>query len=146
MAWIRQNNDYARVINDPELRSQVPSHPHLSAETGSRICQAPFPSVTLYGITPGSYLDGMEVGDGESERWGTQLLPGLYEYKSYTGDNRVPYYPSGGYSLCRIWFDREGTNPSSIEIPYGKPFTFRFFQYHGYVELYCPGAMHRIGD
>ena len=84
-------------------------------------------SYSYYG---GSPRFGVRIGYGEGE-----LLPGLYEYRR-AGDNRVEN------ENCSI-----ALNISSAKLPYGEPFTFRFFTYHETVTFYgCSGALYRIGD
>ena len=135
LEWIKQGNNYWGY-NDGErliLRKNpdVPDHPWLSSEDAERWCLTKFP----YGVL--RELVWRHVGDGPE-----QLLPGTYEYRQ-AGDKRVPS------EYCELDLDIYGDNRQSVKLPYGEPFTFQFYQYHGRVELRnCGGinGLYRIGD
>ena len=87
----------------------------------------------------------MTIGYGDKE-----LVPGLYEYW-LEGDNRVEG------SNCAVVLNQGADNESPVEMPYGEPFTFRFYEYHGQVffwdsynsynyESSCNGYLFRVGD
>ena len=127
------------------LCCHAPDHPRLPAVLAVDHCITNFPAGVLPSRT--SREDGAIVGDGAN-----QLLPGTYEYRyqGYDGDNRV-----NGYA-CGLVLNRGEDNEQSVEVPYGKPFIFRFFRYHGTVNLYSLqndaryncwySALYRIGD
>lgn len=129
--WIKQGNNYSQY----DL-SNVPDHPHLSAEQGARFCLTSFPKGVLYvGEYYGRNIHKIGYEPGE-------LLPGLYEYRR-PGDNRVEG------TRCVIVLNRDGPNRKEIKLLYGEPFTFSFFTYHERIDSFgpgCRGALYRIGD
>ena len=132
LEWIKQGNQYPQ--------GDVPDHPNLSSEQGARFCLTSFPRGIL---NPDSYAyawPGLVVGYEECE-----LLPGLYEYRR-PGDNRV----EGDGCVIVLNSSYGYGNQNSVPMPYGEPFTFRFYEYHNTVVLYdsyhCYGALYRIGD
>ena len=126
-------------------RDEAPDHPQLLAVLAVDHCITNFPSGILPSRT--SREDGAIVGYGAN-----QLLPGTYEYRyqNYQDDNRVKAY------ACGLVLNRGEDNEQSVEVSYGEPFTFRFFTYHGRVNLYSlrndsdyncwNSALYRIGD
>ena len=141
LEWIKQGNNYRGYPDGGGYRSSihpdVPDHPQLSAKDGGRWCLTRFP----FGILiRNSYRSHVAIGDGPG-----QLLPGLYEYRREGADKRVP-------GNCELVLNIYEDNEQTVEMPYGKPFTFRFYQYHGKVDYgavwkdLCDGALYRIGD
>ena len=112
LEWIKKGNHW------PSNSDTVPDHPQLSATLAFDHCATDFPTGILW---KGS---GAVVGDGQYE-----LLPGTYEYRhrEYEGDNRVKGHD------CLLRLQRGGDNEQFVEMPYGEPFTFQFFTYHGRV-------------
>ena len=72
-------------------------------------------------------------------------MPGTYEYRR-EGDKRVPKTSSG--HNCKLILNEYVDNKLTVEMPYGEPFTFRFYEYHNWVNLSCDrkGKLYRIGD
>ncbi len=107
----------------------VPDHPQLYAEKAAWLCLTEFPLGILV------WESRVVVGDGPG-----QLLPGTYEFRR-EGDKRVP-------RNCELGLNENEDNHQSVEMPYGEPFIFRFYQYHGRVRLNgtCGGVLFRIGD
>ena len=135
LEWVKQGNKAGYWYNDGRSYARypgVPDHPRLSADLGFRHCVIDFP----YGV-----LDNpSKVGTGQGE-----LLPGLYEFRTRPKDGnlrRVPGGPAGG---CTIFLNRWEDSVSYVAMAQGEPFTFRFFEHHGNVDVEC-GNMHRIGD
>ena len=144
LEWVKQGYHYSDSI-DWAWRGgshTIPNHPRLSAIDGHKLClQAKRRS--MYRVFPIGIL-GI-TGESQVGTEGGQLLPGLYEYRSSTGDNRLP---GPGYvgSRCSLRLDISGED-FYYDLPYEEPFTFRFFEYHGKVNfLFCGGALYRIGD
>ena len=78
---------------------------------------------------------GMSIGDGSD-----QLLPRTYEYR-HEGDRRV----SKGY--CKLTINSFTDNYQDADMPVGKPFTIKFYRYHGVVQFDCGvSGRFRIGD
>ena len=133
MDWIKQGNNYFGYYDDgyyhKRINPQVPDHSQLSAREASWLCHTEFPRGML------SFFGKIRVGDNPD-----QLLPGIYEYRR-EGDKRVP-------SNCELALNHREDNEQTVEMPYGEPFTFRFYQYHGHVYFAstCDGALYRIGD
>ena len=134
LEWIKQGNNYYNPSyphHEDYGVSPVPDHPQLSAKEAHSLClTAAFPLGIL------EKGDISSVGDGPG-----QLLPGVYEYRR-EGDKRVP----GGCLLILNWHEDK---KQTVKMPYGKPFTFRFYQYHGKVYLYGYNSddnLYRIGD
>ena len=71
------------------------------------------------------------------------FYPGTYEAR---GEGGLRVNEQGCY-LALNWHDENGT---SVKLIYGEPFTFRFFEYHGRVQLQSSScrytALFRIGD
>ena len=143
LEWVYEGNVYTWMgFNYLEVADGVPDHPNLSAEEADGICITAFPRGRLHPyfhqyVTSEERHHGLTVGDGAGE-----LLPGTYAYQAPSGDDRVEE------DDCAII-----TNPGSPErtntaMPYGGPFAFTFFTYHGEVKFsgFCHGYMHRIGD
>ena len=137
--WIKQGNNYHR---DPygyrrHVSSDVPDHPQLSAKEAYRLCLTEFPFGVLHDKFPHG---GGGVGYGRN-----QILPGTYEYRR-EGDKRVPK-TSFGYN-CTLILNESEDNKLTVEMPYGEPFTFRFYEYHNIVNLNCDreGKLYRIGE
>ena len=125
LEWIKQGHNYNY--------GDGPDHPQLPAKEAAGWCLTEFP----LGVLP--QADERRVGDGPKE-----LLPGTYEWRR-PGDKRVPSED------CRLRLYRYTDNWQDLKLPYGEPFTFQFYQYHGIVELkYCGsiyvGGLYRIGD
>ena len=149
MAWVKRGNDYSIANRSYAVRGSVygdldpklPNLTMLSAQEAHQFCLldrgryiTAFPSGIVWGT------DAQEVGHGHDSNGKPQVLPGLYEYRHPRGDNRVP-------ARCSIRTNMErGTDQVEIEIPEGEPFTFRLFEYHGRVSLWCTGNLYRIGD
>ncbi len=97
LEWVKQGNHYPSSIDWAWRRGShtIPNHPSLSAIDGHKICvQAK--SRAMHRVFPQGILgvsDESQVGTA-----GGQLLPGLYEYRSGTGDNHLP---GPGYSDSR---------------------------------------------
>ncbi len=124
--WIKQGNNY-RYADGPD-------HPQLAAKEAARLClTAAFP----LGILGDSGIPS--VGDGPR-----QLLPGNYEYRR-EGDKRVP---KTSFGYCTLILKQYEDNKLTVEMPYGEPFTFRFYEYHNSVDLRCDreGNLYRIGE
>ena len=142
--WVKQGNHYPSSI-DWAWRGgshTIPNHPHLSAIDGHKLCIRD-KSRSMYKVFPMGILGITSEPQVGTE--GGQLLPGLYEYRSRTGDNRLP---GRGYvgNRCSLRLDISGED-FYHELPYEKPFTFRFYEYHGKVNFFfCGGALYRIGD
>ena len=141
MEWVKQGNDYQLAMSraGSGFPHNVPDHPQLSADDALKFCIHDRKKVP--GDFPSGVLDGEAYVGPESG----QLLPGLYEYRSGTGDNRLP---GPGYvgNRCTLRLDISGED-IHYDLPYEEPFTFRFFEYHGKVNFYyCGGALYRIGD
>ena len=133
--WIKQGNDFWQPHSD------APIHPNLSMWEARSYCLTSFPLGILSEWYNGaSYQRNYYIGYEEEF-----LLPGLYEYRR-AGDKRVE-----GRG-CEIVLNLYGDNQSRVELPYGEPFTFRFFEYHVRVEFddygddECKGNFYRIGD
>ena len=136
--WIKQGNDFW-YYGQPH--SDAPIHPNLSMWEARSYCLTSFPLGILSEWYNGaSYQRNYYIGYEEEF-----LLPGLYEYRR-VGDKRVE-----GRG-CEIVLNLYGDNQSRVELPYGEPFTFRFFEYHVRVEFddygddECKGNFYRIGD
>ena len=135
--WIKQGNNYQQV-SDPffwPTDSVVPVHPRLSAQLAAGFCIIDFPS----GVLHSQYIYG-DYGVGYKSG---QIVPGTYEYRSMDGSKRV------NSSECYLYLNRHEDNQNKIDLPYGEPFTFEFFQYHGRVKLeyrYGNCVLFRIGD
>ena len=135
LEWIKQGNNYYNPYYRPRIPgvSPVPGHPQLSAKNAHSLCLTAFP----LGILENNDIASVGHGPG-------QLLPGTYEYRR-EGDKRVP-------GRCEIILNWNEDNQHSVKLPYGEPFTFRFYQYHGKVEYDavwmddCDDALYRIGD
>ena len=96
-----------------------------------------------YGVTPNPLSHKRKVMVGTD---GGDLLPGLYEYRGELGDNRVP-------PKCSLYTNYENLGHDNdkiveVDLPYGKAFTFRIYEHHGKVSLFCHGAgfLYRTGD
>ena len=122
--WIREGTVYS---------SDAPDHPKLSAKQAHGFCIIAFP------------LGAFSQGYGSSISIGTkmgQLLPGTYKYRNSNGGNRVNYHWC--YFSVGDPFDpaRE-----IITLPYGEPFEFILYTYHGTVNFNCGSSwLVRIGD
>ena len=132
LEWVKQGNTVQASPEGDIWSTNVPDHPQLSAHQAGRHCVLNFPEGRLFRRA--------EVGD---EPW--QLLPGLYEFRTAVDDGelrRVPKY------YCRLELNKYESNETIVHMPSGEPFTFRFFTYHGDVELDCPGggSLRRIED
>ncbi len=139
LEWIKEGNPWHPSNDD------VSEHPNLPVAEAIKHCFIGFPTGILEVGT------SAVVGHGKD-----QLLPGTYEYRlmSYEGDNRVKY------DDCVLRLNRGEENEQSVAMPYGEPFTFQFFSYHGKVGFYGTNwnvqcgdvgnnpysALHRIGD
>ena len=153
LAWVKQGNDYGHGPDRLDFNPDAPDHPRLSAYLGNQYCildVGNHPSYMFpYGNIPNSHSSarGMSVGTN-----GADLLPGVYEYRGYSGDNRVPYEPNPSQYFtrrCQLHTNYEGySDPTTeVDLPYGEPFTFRFYEHHGKIAMfYCNGGMYRIGD
>lgn len=132
LEWVKQGNKAGYHYNLGmyfKAYPGIPDHPRLSAEEALRHCVKDFP----YGM-----LDNQdEVGDGKG-----QLLPGLYEFRTYPREGSLPRVP---HNSCHLYLNMHDDNRYEIDLPTGEPFTFRFFTYHGSVYVDC-GYMYRIGD
>ena len=144
LEWVKQGNHYPSSI-DWAWRGgshTIPGHSRLSAIDGHKLCiQAK--SRDTYRVFPLGIL-GI-TGESQVGTRGGQLLPGLYEYRSNTGDNRLP---GPGYvgNRCTLRLDISGED-IRYDLPYEEPFTFRFFEYHGKVNFFfCGGALYRSRD
>ena len=144
LEWVKQGNHYPSSI-DWAWRGgshTIPDHPRLSAIDGHKLCiQAK--SRDMYKVFPLGILGIM--GESQVGTEGGQLLPGLYEYRSSTGDDRLP---GPGYvgNRCTLRLDISGED-IRYDLPYEEVFTFRFFEYHGEVSFYfCGGLLYRVGD
>ena len=122
----------------------IPDHPHLSAIDGHKLCIQDR-GRNMYRVFPMGVL-GLG-GESEVGTEGGQLLTGLYEYRSNTGDNRLPG-PGYSDSRCTLRTNQAARDKDlRPDLPYGKPFSFRFYEYHGVVSFFfCAGALYRIGD
>ena len=131
LEWVRRGHRYYHPAYG--VSSAVPDHPQLSAKRARSLCLTEFPS----GVLEENRI--RRVGDGPN-----QLLPGTYEYRR-EGDKRVP-------GRCEIILNWNEDNQQSVKMPYGEPFTFQFYRYHGEVEYDgvwmddCGVALYRIGD
>lgn len=125
LEWIKQGNSF--------FWPDVPSHPNLSASLASSYCIIAFPSGILFNQ---QYYRPVQVGEKKG-----QLLPGTYEYRSGS-EKRVRD------SSCKLYTNYGEDKWMEVRLPYGEPFTFQFFQYHGKVGLVdCHvGVLYRIGD
>ena len=130
--WIKQGNNY-RSRRTSSVSASVPDHPQLSAKRARSLCLTAFPS----GVLEENLI--RRVGDGPY-----QLLPGTYEYRR-EGDKRVP-------GRCQLILNLNEDKQQTVKIPYGEPFTFQFYRYHGEVEYDgvwmddCGVALYRIGE
>ena len=144
LEWVKQGNHYPSSI-DWALQGgshTIPDHPRFSAIDGHKLCIRA-KSRDMYRVFPLGIL-GI-AGESHVGTEGGQLLPGLYEYRSSTGDNRLP---GPGYvgNRCTLRLDISGED-IRYDLPYEELFTFRFFEYHGKVSFYfCGGLLYRIGD
>ena len=139
LAWTMEGNSWYKN------RHEAPDHPHLPADLAVDHCITDFPAGVLVSRT--GRHDGRLVGDGAN-----QLLPGSYEYRyqGHEGDTRVKGH------ACGLVINRGDGNEQFVDVPYGEPFTFRFFTYHGIVNLYSRvnesdancwnSGLYRIGD
>ena len=146
-------NDYGHGPDRLDFNPDAPDHPRLSAYLGNQYCilvVGNHPSYMFpYGNIPNSHsvARGMSVGTN-----GGDLLPGVYEYRGYSGDNRVPYEPNPSQYFtrrCQLHTNYKGySDPTTeVDLPYGEPFTFRFYEHHGKITMFnCNGGMYRIGD
>ena len=145
LEWVKQGHDYGLAMNRAGrgFSHGVPNHPQLTADDALRYCihaknrylSTTFPSGIMYS------------SDRQVGTEGGQVLPGLYEYRSSTGDNRLPG-PGYSDSKCTLRTN-QGVGDTDLrpDLPYGEPFTFRFYEYHGIVSFFfCGGALYRIGD
>ena len=137
--WIKQGNKYYRYIGrDPS----VPDHPRLSAEQAHNMCIISFP----LGLLVSDPSHGAPTVIGTEER---QLLPGVYEYRTENGGNRVTD------RQCYLILNWDSDDESRVPLIYGQPFQFTLLSYHNAVELYeigdgwrstCGGDLYRIAD
>ena len=147
LEWVRQGNYYGHGPDRRDFNPDAPDHPRLSARDGNYYCildRGHHPSYMFpYGVLPNphSYKRSMVVGTGNAD-----LLPGLYEYRGELGDNRVP-------PKCYLYTNYENLGHDNdkiveVDLPYGEPFTFRIYEYHGQVVLFCGGAgfLYRTSD
>ena len=128
LEWIYQGNNYH------------PDHPGLPVHS-----QLPIRNAVAYCIT--SFPMG-QMSEGDFGRIGTaagEFVPGTYEFRG-PGGNRVD---GNG---CRLALDMTG-NRTEVALPYGEPFQFTFYEYHGMVVLIvppdrdaCRGSLHRVGS
>ena len=140
--WIKQGNAYFSFFVDMgEAAADVPDHPMLSAKEAHKLCITAFPVGTLRIGYAWPWV-GYGLGD---------LLPGTYEYRQPSGDRRVEG------KMCRLVLNYENHEPGTgadswVDMPYGQPFIFTFFTYHGRVTFWhlghdqCDGRLYRIGD
>ena len=136
LEWIKQGNGgYHKYPGGDRsvVFPGVPDHPHLSAKEAHWLCLTEFPRGILSSRSN-------VIGDGPN-----QLLPGTYEYRR-EGDKRVPRDVFN--RPCKLLLNNLDDNEQSVEMPYGKPFTFRFYSYHNRVWLSCDreGQLYRIGE
>ena len=129
LEWVKRGNSYA-YFNAPHRASYPndppPNHPRLSADDGLDFC--------VYAksrTATSAFPKGIVTSDGEIGTDGRQILPGLYEYRGRTGDNRLP----GAVSQCFLRL-----KGSDVDLPYGKLFTVRLFEYHETVSFYFCGG------
>ena len=130
--WIRQGNWYTNPRGD--VAEDVPNHPRLPADRARYLCVISFPRGISSG---GNFRTSQKIGEGNN-----QILPGLYEYRRGS-EKRVINLNGNGCKLVVNW--GEPDKQEVIKVPYGETFTFRFHQYHGWIEHNC-GRLYRIGD
>lgn len=146
LEWIRQGNNYYASYSGSQglgnVSDNVPDHPQLTAEAAHWLCLTSFPLGILSARDAYSNWNVLNLGYEDGE-----LLPGLYEYRR-PGDNRVER------EECSIVLNQGEDNESTVQMTYGEPFTFRFYEYHGRVGFDQPsalfscysGVLYRIGD
>ena len=137
--WIKRGNNLwledLPIFAEDSAKASLPVHQRLSTREAITYCITDFPLGVLWTSWP-------EVGYE-----GDQLLPGTYEFRSEGGNKRV------NQQSCRLRINSWEEDEKVIPLPYGEPFTFQFFQYHGKVLLESNAicqkskfALFRIGD
>ena len=148
LEWVKQGNDYYIARRERSVRGyyygdsdpNIPSHPRLSAQQGHQLCIEDRGKYSSNAFPSGIWLfSSQETGNGLDQYGKSQLLPGLYEYRRLTGDNRVP-------ARCSITTNIGEENQIELDLPQGELFVFRLFEHHGLVNLWCNGSLYRIGD
>ena len=134
--WIRGGGIYYPNRSSGRVHSNVPDHPHLSAEQAHGFCIIAFPIGMFLGFNYG--YDVLTVGTEEG-----QLLPGTYKYRAFSSDG-------GGDRVndksCYLRLNYLSSDQSNMDLEYGKPFEFTFHTYHGKVYWSCEGLLYRTGD
>ena len=131
LEWIRQGNEYS-----PLYWNTLPEHPILSHGQARSLCLTKFPT----GIFPDVFGRWHKVGTEPGE-----VLPGVYEYRQRSGDNRVD---EEDCALILNEDDRDWTG-DRIAMTYGEPFTIELFTYLGHIYFVhglCYGKFYRVGD
>lgn len=150
LEWVKQGNLYRPFSGPwsfpPWSFPAPPDHPKLSAKEAIDFCINQFPSGILlfWGGGAWNISSPTKVGHGMGE-----LLPGTYEFRQPSGERRVM---SGGGGRCQLILnvDDPRVSETSIDMPYGEPFTFAFSTHHGkvtFTPVVCgDGLFYRIGD
>ena len=150
LEWVKRGNEYGHGPYRRDFNPDAPDHPRLSAREGNHYCildRGYHPnSMFPIGVEP-SYRSSLGVAVVGTE--GGMLLPGLYEYRGYSGDNRLPQ--GCGLDTNRENLGYDNDKVIKVELRPGEPFTFRFYEHHGEVFFHCHGVrsggnLYRIGD
>ena len=117
--------------------ASLPQHPHLPTRMAYNLCSLAHP----VGIVD-SNLD-RDVGMGVHE-----IMPGLYEYRTVRGRDRVAGDIRVAEKDCFLHMIPVEGPRVKIPLPYGQQFQFRFVVGQRGVSLkhHCGGKLYRIGD